>query len=563
MKKIEYDKIRTYFVLNKGAFLLASISGILYNVLMVLVPYAQGSLIDCFQEGESKEQIILYAILFLLLVGFIQVNRYLKRYFVRDFSNKMVLQMRQVSFNNLLLCNVEDLSSNSKGDIMTKNLSDIKDSAEGVRKTLTEVYDTFILMIGYFISMMILDYKTTLIVTLFILLSIGLSSLLKKKVYKATSSYKTAFANSKDATINCLKNELYYRGMGVSNNYEQDYEVKMNELEKKSIQAMVLKGSLEPFYKAIALIGLFFVIYYSSKKVMDGIWLIGTLSAYLTTYMLVARKASKVGKLMNAITSFKVSWKRCLPYLKTRDEKQKLEVGQNEKLMVKDLCFGLNENFVLRHINFEINKGKCLGICGVVRSGKSTLGAALSGLYPYEGNIQLYDVELKEVRNKILDNFIAYAPSQCEIFNDTVAYNIGFGKENVNESLRDACLEKEIKELRNQEHELISHSAVNLSGGQQKRLQIARCLESNAKLIILDDPFNAIDLEMTSQIMDNIKNKYKDSILILINNKKEMMEKMDNILFLNKKEATFGTFDSLMSNPEFVKLMGGEENESK
>ena len=81
---------------------------------------------------------------------------------------------------------------------MNKNLADIKDSAEGVRKVLTEIYDSVILMTGYFISMMILDYKTTLIVGAFIILSITISNTLKKLIYKSTSEYKKTFSKSKD-----------------------------------------------------------------------------------------------------------------------------------------------------------------------------------------------------------------------------------------------------------------------------------------------------------------------------------------------------------------------------
>ena len=102
----------------------------------------------------------------------------------------MVLQMRTVSFDNMIKDNIEDFSITSKGDIMNKNLADIKDSAEGVRKILTEIYDTIILLLGYFISMLIMEYKTTLVVTIFFILSILVANLMKFKIYKKTFEYK-------------------------------------------------------------------------------------------------------------------------------------------------------------------------------------------------------------------------------------------------------------------------------------------------------------------------------------------------------------------------------------
>lgn len=559
MKNLRYDKISTYFKLNKKSFIITTITGIVFNGLMAFVPIMQGKLLDLYKEKEDVMYIVYFALSFLAFVIFIQGNRYLKRYYVRDFSNRMVLQMRTVSFNNLIKSNIEDFSKTSKGDIMNKNLSDIKDSAEGVRKMLTEIYDSVILMIGYFVSMLLMDVKTTLIITSFLVLSVIIANLMKRIIYKSTSEYKKTFSKSKDITLNALKNEIYYRGYGVSQNYYQEYSKVQDELEKKSIKSLVYKGSMEPIYQAIALIGLFFVIYMCSEKVMNEVWLIGTFSAYLTTYMLVSKKTSKVGKIFNAYTTLKVSWKRCLVYLQNPLKQDRIETNDNlSSLNVNNLTFGFDNKFKVNNISFTLNKGESLGICGKIHSGKSTLGAALSGIYNYDGSIKLYGVELKEVRNSLSDNFISYIPSDVELFNDTLKYNISFNEDsNVKKELKEACLDEDVNSFPNKEEEVVSHSCVNLSGGQQKRLQIARALYNNSKLIIMDDPFNAIDIKMGECITDNIKNSHQDSIIIIINNQKEIIKKMDKVLFLKENCYIYGSYNELLHDEEFYKLMGG------
>lgn len=557
MKKYDYSKISTYFKLNKLSFILATITGVIYNVLMAFVPIVQGKLIDLYMEQGDAKYIIYFALSFLAFVVFIQVNRFLKRYYVRDFSNRMVLQMRRVSFSNLLYSNIEDFNNSTKGDIMNKNLSDIKDSCEGVRKVLTEVYDSIILMIGYFVSLMIMDYKISLIITLFIVVSMICANLLKKIIYKTTSDYKKYFSKSKDITLNSLKNEIYYRGFGVSNNYYNKYESVLNELEKKSIKSMIYKCSLEPIYQAIALVGLFFVMYLGGCYVIDGIWLIGTFSAYLTTYMLVAKKASKVGKVFNAATTLNVSWRRCLPFLVNKDNTKEIICDdKNNSLIVDDLTFGFDESFQVKNISFKLNGGEALGICGMIHSGKSTLGGALSGLYNYDGSIKLYGVELKNVRNARSDNFISYLPSNCEIFNDTLKYNISFTDSDVTRELYISCLNEDIDDLEDKENEILSHSCCNLSGGEQKRLQIARGVYGNPRLIIMDDPFNAIDINMSEEITDNIRGECSSSILVIINNQKEILKKMDFILFLKNDGYIYGKYDELLNDPDFSKLVG-------
>lgn len=562
MKRTQYDKISTYFKLNKKSFIIATITGIIFNGLMAFVPIVQGKLIDAYKEQEDVKYIIYFAIAFLAFVIFIQVNRYFKRYYVRDFYNRMVLQMRTVSFQNLITDDIKEFSNTSKGDIMDKNLSDIKDSAEGVRKILTEVYDSVILMLGYLISMFIMDYKTTLIICAFLVLSIVVANIMKKLIYKSTSEYKKAFFATKDVTLNSLQNEIYYRGFGVSKSYNQKYRDSQDKLEKKSIKAMILKSSLEPTYQAIALIGLFFVIYMCGMKVMNETCLIGTFSAYLTTYVLVANKTSKVGKIFNAITTLKVSWKRCSSYLKAKEPPKEITYPTDKlRLEVNNLTFGFDQSFVLHNISFHLNKGETLGVCGMIHSGKSTLGAALSGLYDYDGSIKLQGVELKEVRNDLANNFISYAPSQTEIFNDTIRYNIAFENAEVNKEIHLSYLDEDINSFENKEDELLSHSIANLSGGQQKRLQISRGLYNSPKLIVMDDPFNAIDLEMSKKITDNIIKEYKESIFVLINNQKEILQKMDYIIFLKHDSYIYGTYEEMMKDLDFLKLIGGKQNE--
>ncbi len=175
--------------------------------------------------------------------------------------------------------------------------------------------------------------------------------------------------------------------------------------------------------------------------------------------------------------------------------------------------------------------------------------------------LNLQGVELKEARNDLANNFISYAPSQTEIFNDTIRYNIAFENAEVNKEIHMSYLNEDINSFENKEDEVLSHSIANLSGGQQKRLQISRGLYKSPKLIVMDDPFNAIDLEMSKNITDNIIKAYKESIFVLINNQKEILQKMDYIIFLKHDSYIYGTYEEMMKDLDFLKLIGGKQNE--
>ncbi len=558
MKKIKYDSISTYFKLNLKTFILVTISGLIYNVLMVFVPILQGKLIDYYVTSNDSKYILYFAISFLVFVIFIQFNRYLKRFFVRDFANRMSLTMREVSFKNLLYQDISLNESLSKGDIMNRNLSDIKDTAEGVRKALTEAFDTLILFLGYTIYLLIMDYKTTLISYVFIILAIIISRLLKNLIYKSVSKYKKVYSSNKDLTLNLINNEVYYRGFGCSKRYFNKYVESQNNLEKASIKSMMLKDSLEPIYLAISLIGLIFVIYNGSNNVINNIWLIGTFSSYLTTYLLVSRKASKLGKLFNALASFKVSWARIKPYLNNVDTSKSIIIDNKDyKLEVNHLSFGFDDSFKIKDISFTLNNGSSMGICGLIRTGKSTLLASLSGLYDYEGSIKLCNLELKDIKDYNIDHFISYIPQNNEIFESSINYNISFDDSNNSNYIKDTLLDEDINKFNNKEEEIITHNNTNLSGGQIKRLLISRALSSSSNLILLDDPFNATNISMSEEILNNILNESRNSILIIVNNKKEILSKLDYILFLKDDTYVLSTYEELLKDKDFNDLIGG------
>lgn len=558
-KQYSYNRVSTYFLLNKKSFLIATITGIIYNVLSVLVPYFQGKLIDLYQQKEEIIYIVYFAISFFFFILFIQINRYLKRYYVRDFSNRMVLKMRMVYFDNLLDNDIENFFSTSKGDFMNRNLQDIKDSCEGVRKILTEVYDSLILMVGYFIMMMIMDYLITLLVFPFLFVTILVAILTRVKMYKYTLEYKKEYSSFKDLTLNNLKNEIYYRGMGVSKNYYDRFLTEQDILQKKAVKSMMLKNTLEPLYKVIAYLGIFVVIYLGSKNYIDSIWQIGLFSSYLTTYILVSNKVSKIGKTFNAISNFKVSWKRCKPYLNNSKNRKQIIYNANKlDLEVSHLTFGYNRDFILKDISFKLNRGETLVICGMVHEGKSTLAGALSGIYTYSGSIKLQGIELKEVRDDISLDFISYIPSEVQLFTDTVKYNIAFKQDaDIDNVIRTSLLNEDIKKFEKREDTILLHSKSNISGGQQKRLMVARALYPSSKLIIMDDPFSAIDIKMSIEILNNIKSEYlKNSILILVSNQKEILKRSDHILFLKDKKYLFDSYDNLQNNVDFIRLIG-------
>lgn len=544
-----YNKIRYYFYYLWWILVPLTITGILYDSLMSFIPRIQGDAINSIKQ-QNTDLIIKSALIFLGLTIFVQINRFLKRYLVRVFSNKMNYLMRNKCFNHMLSLDMAFYEQNKVGDILNKNTTDISDTCESIRKLTTEIFDTVILMIGYIVSYFLLDYKIALMSLPFVLISIIISLFLKKKVYMTTKDYKEYSSKFKESTLNMLKNEIYFRGMGVNEKYIDQYSKEVDILAKKNVKNLVYKASMESIYSSIGFIGLFFVLYFGLNNVIDGTYDIGTFTTILTTFVLIANKGAKVGKSFNAYQGLKVTWKRIKPFLEDDIEKEEEYQFNSDGLSLIDFSYSYDD-FKTPTITYSFNKDEKIGIVGRVHTGKSTLLKSLTGLYEYDGEAKLNGIDLKDLF-KSKNQVISYCPSKESLFKDSIANNIELGRDgNIKEALNSACLTDSQLDINTE----INPTMVNISGGQKQRLMLARSLYNQSNMYLLDNPFSSLERSMSESISNQVLDM--KGLFFIVTNNENILKKLDRIIYLNDGIAKIDTYFNLLKDDSFKSLVEG------
>lgn len=544
-----YNKIRYYFYYLWGILVPLTITGILYDSLMSFIPRIEGDAINSIKQ-QNTDLIIKSSLIFLGLTIFVQINRFLKRYLVRVFSNKMNYLMRNKCFNHMLSLDMAFYEQNKVGDILNKNTTDISDTCESIRKLTTEIFDTVILMIGYIVSYFLLDYKIALMSLPFVLISIIISLLLKKKVYMTTKDYKEYSSKFKDSTLNMLKNEIYFRGMGVNEKYIDQYSKEVDILAKKNVKNLVYKASMESIYSSIGFIGLFFVLYFGLNNVIDGTYDIGTFTTILTTFVLIANKGAKVGKSFNAYQGLKVTWKRIKPFLEDDIEKEEEYQFNSDGLSLIDFSYSYDD-FKTPTITYSFNKDEKIGIVGRVHTGKSTLLKSLTGLYEYDGEAKLNGIDLKDLF-KSKNQVISYCPSKESLFKDSIANNIELGRDgNIKEALNSACLTDSQLDINTE----INPTMVNISGGQKQRLMLARSLYHQSNMYLLDNPFSSLERSMSESISNQVLDM--NGLFFIVTNDENILKKLDRIIYLNDGIVKIDTYFNLLKDDSFKSLVEG------
>ena len=567
------DKMSSYWKRQWKVIAAVVFFGILFNGSMAIGPILQGKLIDTIVSQAQINTVLLQIGLFVGVILLIQIMRFFKRYYVRLFANRTSATMRMMIYNNIMNKSIMELSQEGTGDLMTKAISDVDICVEGMRKVTTEVFDTGVLILSYFISMLIYDWKITIGACIFVPVAMWLAEYLKKVIVKYSKAARSQFSHVADLTYDNIEHTVLLRVNGLEGKNRQEYFRELDDLEKKSVKASILENSMQPIYNVIALLGIVVVLFYGGKNVIDDVWTVGMFSTYITIFAALTTKASKAAKLFNSFQKATVSWQRIKPYLTDYKQKNNDDRGSygDGTLIVKDLSFHYPdaEELVVQNISFSARPGDLVGITGPVACGKSSLGIALQGLYPYIGSIKLDGVELQEYSETEISRRISYLGHLPQLLSDTIYNNITLGEDgDISAVLHDVCFDEDLKDMPEGIHTMVGSSGVRLSGGQQARIALARALYLHSPVMILDDPFSAVDMKTEEAIIENLRSHYSDCIILLISHRLSIFPKTDSVIVIHHdRKAEYGTHTTLLSSSELYASiyrlqMGGDDNEA-
>lgn len=554
--------ILVYFKQEKKAVIIVTITGLIYNIGLIANPYFEGRLVgivaDILNNKATYIDVLKIVIAYVLIIIFVQINRYYKREYVRVFANNINKTMKETIFHNLLNTSAYKLKEEGVGNILTKAIIDVDDCSEGIRKFTTEIFDTGVAFIAYFVMMLILDIKITLLCFIFIPISFYLAQKMKVIVQKNNVLAKKATSNLSNITLDNSANYLIYRVNGIEQERIDAYETYLNDYEKANIKAGLPNAMLPPIYKSLSYLGIIFIFYLGILNIQSGIWTIASLTTFISSFMKMSEKASKSAALFNSVHKAEVSYSRIKDYLEEEKEDVILNSIDINSLKLEHLSFRYpSSDYLFKDINLKCNKGDIICVTGQVASGKSTLGKLFLNDYEYEGKILLDNQDLKTLKDK---KCISYLGHNSELFNDTVYENIALGQNiDVYHYLKLVSLDNELNK-----DTIVGNSGNHLSGGQAKRVAIARTLAHCQSLLILDDPFSALDKKVEQEIFNNLKKYYNDKIIILISHRLNTFDKCKQIIFMGNDAVCVNTHDYLYAhNKEYRELynlqIGGKD----
>ncbi len=559
------DKILSYFKCEWKVLVIITISGLIYNIGRMFEPWFEGKmagcLIDILGGNKTFADMLIIVSAYVISIIIMQVLRYFKRFYVRRFANNVNRSMKKILYGSLVNKSRTGLQEEGTGNIMTKAILDVDDCAEGMRKFTTEIFDTGVVLIAYAAMLFYYDWRLALICMIFPPISYIIAEKMKVIIQRTGAAYKEQSGILSANTLDRAANAITYRVFGREKERQKDYETTLTAYEKSAVKANIWNSSMPPVYNVISMAGVIFIIYFGGKNVLQTGWKswdIAAFTTFISCFAKLSKKSSSAAKLFNAVHKAQVSWKRIRPLMKVVDNKEDNNTYNIENIEVSHLNFAYPEGKnIINDLTFSAKKGQIIGVTGPVACGKSTLGKVFLCEYPYEGDIQIDGKALKDIDKIKRSGMVGYLGHDPELFNDTIENNILLGSEfDAKKYLKMVCLDKEVEGMEDGINTLVGNGGVRLSGGQAQRLALARTLCHKRPLMILDDPFSALDKDTEKKIYENLKQMAKDNIIILISHRLYLFPDMDKVIWLDSNGvASIGTHEEVAASvPEYREL---------
>ncbi len=357
--------------------------------------------------------------------------------------------------------------------------------------------------------------------------------------------------------VNELDSEANTKAIDSIINYEtveyfgnEDYESRnyddgLQRLETAALKSQMALSVLNAGQATIIAIAVSLILWRATQGVIDGVMTLGDLVLVNTLMIQLYIPLNFLGVIYREIKQSLTDMERLFSLMAQHREVTDAPnaaglhmQGAEVKFTNVDFSYEINRQ-ILFDVNFTIPAGSITAIVGHSGSGKSTLSRLLFRFYDVQaGSISIDGQDLRTITQKSLRNSIGIVPQDTVLFNDSIGFNIGYGRPGANQEeieavAKAACIHDFIVSLPGGYTTLVGERGLKLSGGEKQRIAIARTILKNPAILVFDEATSALDTQSEQAIQAQLREIAKDRTTMVIAHRLSTVIDAQQILVLD------------------------------
>ncbi|SCA57794.1 ATP-binding cassette subfamily B [Candidatus Terasakiella magnetica] len=326
------------------------------------------------------------------------------------------------------------------------------------------------------------------------------------------------------------------------------YDVALKSFEEASIKSKVTLSLLNIGQGAIISVGLTAVMVMAGYGVQDGSMTLGDfvlVNSYLIQlYMPLNFLGFVYREIKQSLTDMEHMFSLLDQEAEIADdpEAKDLPVGGGE-VVFENVSFAYDARRpILKGVDFKVPAGKTTAIVGASGAGKSTLSRLLFRFYDVsEGAVKIDGADIRTIKQNALRGAIGIVPQDTVLFNDTVFYNIAYGRPDatpadVEKAAKLASIHDFIMELPDGYNTIVGERGLKLSGGEKQRVAIARTILKRPRILLFDEATSALDTHTEKEIQVSLREVSSGLTTLVIAHRLSTVVDADEIIVLDQGE---------------------------
>lgn len=521
---------------------------------------------DKIQGGDSEglRQIIIGLVVLLVFHAFMQ---FVQSYMANWLGQNVILNIRQKLFNHVVSFKLKYFDKTPIGNLVTRVTSDIQTIADVFSSGLMDIASDILQLIMVLCFMFYINWGLTLIVLIPVPILL-ISTVIFKRVIKA------AFIDVRKhvSKINTFIQE-HVTGMNIVQifNREEEEMRRFDEVNKNHRDAWLktvwANAVFFPVVEVLSAASIALLVWWGARGVISGYAQIGDVMAFILFIHMIYRPIRQLADRFNTLQMGMVAATRVFDILDTNehisDEGNNATINVEGCIEFNDVWFAYNEKqFVLKGIDFKIEKGKTLALVGATGAGKSSIVNVLTKFYEIQrGSITIDGVNINDFTLEHLRKVTAVVLQDVFLFDDSIFNNVTLNnpsitREAVIEGAKLIGVHEYIMSLNGGYDYQVKERGAMLSVGQRQLLAFLRAYVYNPQILILDEATSSVDTGSEQLIQKAIEKITKGRTSIVIAHRLSTIQSADQIIVMEQGEnVEQGSHKELITKEGYYKKL--------